>query len=113
MKDGLHVVTARGCPHCKTFKERHKEDMGRIDEIVIDDAKNDDDVWVVIEKLKIEGTPTVFEKKGDKVCELQLDDLESEVQCASLSKKKPRRKISNNSSVVDLILNNVGGKLYG
>jgi len=87
MENGRYVITAKGCPHCETFKKVHKNRMKEIKEIDISSAGENDEIWNIIDEMKIIGTPTVLDVKGKKICEIDVNDLKSEVRCIGDSEK--------------------------
>lgn len=119
MKDGLFVITSSTCPHCVTFKEKKSEEMKNITEIVIDKLNDDDKVWDIIDQLDVLGTPTVIRKDGDKYCELELDDLETEIKCTTVGKNsKPSSSPSTPqkekplSNATEFIMKEIGGSIF-
>jgi len=69
LKDGKYVLTQEECQFCTEFKEQNSGFKdGSIKEIDIGKLKEKDKFWDIMNNLGIDGTPSIIEVTGDKIC---------------------------------------------
>ena len=88
IKDGRYVITQNGCPHCEDWKKENSSLIknGKIKETNLSNLKEGSPWWSILENLAVEGTPSVVEIDGDKVCEIDFSTPEATFtkKCATI-----------------------------